>query len=288
MALLAVLLVTVAVGSHAPLGATGGQSRAVSRISVPVPAVGIPAILAVLSGLVFFTTVLRPARRRRRDPEQPDWVYEPPPPSRSEKVLLLLALLLFAGALAGAAWFFTPRSVSSQPGPPPATAGRLAPVSVPPSTPAAPANRRQASWPWQAAGVAATAASVGLLAVWAVRRRRDQVTHIQPASSQLVDLLDTSREDLRVVSDPRQAILAAYARMEGALTPRGAGRQRHETAMEYLVRVLGRLELEPAPLQRLTGLFELAKFSNHQVTETMRDDALAALGAISAALRTPS
>jgi hypothetical protein len=240
------------------------------------------------SGLVFFAAVLRPARRRRRDPEQPDWVYEPPPTSRSEKVLLLLALLLFAGTLAGAAWLFTPGGGFSQPGPPPATAGRSAPATAPPSPPTSPAHPHQASWPWQAAGVAAAAASVGLLAVWAVHRRRDQATDVRPDSGRMVDVLDTSLEDLRVVSDPRQAILTAYARMERALSPRGVGRQRHETATEYLDRLLGRLELEPAPLQRLTGLFELARFSNHQVTEAMRDDALAALGTISSALRSPS
>jgi hypothetical protein len=132
------------------------------------------------------------------------------------------------------------------------------------------------------------AASVGLLAVWVVRRRRGQATNIRPDSGVLVDVLDTSLEDLRVVSDPRQAILAAYARMERALTPRGFGRQRHETALEYLDRLLGRLDLEPAPLRHLTGLFELARFSNHEVTEAMRDDALAALGTISTALRSPS
>jgi uncharacterized protein DUF4129 len=287
VALLAVLLVTVAVASHATLEATGSPSKAVSPTSLPAAAVGIPAILAIASGLAFFATVLRPARRRRRDPEQPDWVYEPPPTSRSEKALLLLALLLFAGALAGAAWLFTPRGGSSQPGPP-ATAGRSVPATAPPSAPTSPAHPRQASRPWQAAGVAAAAAGVGLLAVWAVRRRRDQATDIRPDSGLLVDVLDTSLEDLRVVSDPRQAILAAYAGMERALSPRGVGRQRHETALEYLDRLLGRLELEPAPLQRLTALFQLAKFSNHQVTEAMRDDALAALGTISTALRSTS
>jgi hypothetical protein len=282
--LLAGLLVTVAVGSHAALEATSSPSKAVSPTSLPAAAVGIPAILAVAGGLAFFAIVLRPARRRRREPEQPDWVYEPPPTSRSEKALLLLAVLLFAGALAGAAWLFTPRGVSSQPGPPPATAGRSVPATASPSR----AHPRQASWPWQAAGVAAAVASVGLLAVWVVRRRRDQATNIRPDSGVLVDVLDTSLEDLRVVSDPRQAILAAYARMEHALSPRGVGRQRHETALEYLDRLLGRLDLEPAPLRHLTGLFELARFSNHEVTEAMRDDALAALGTISTALRSPS
>jgi hypothetical protein len=128
--LLAVLLVAVAVGSHATLGATGSPSTAVSPTTVPTAAVGIPAILAIASGLAFLATVLRPARRRR-DPEHPDWVYEPPPTSRSEKALLLLALLLFAGTLAGAAWLFTPRGGSSQPGPPPATPGRSAPATAP-------------------------------------------------------------------------------------------------------------------------------------------------------------
>jgi hypothetical protein len=214
VALLGVLLVTVAVGSHASLGAIGDASRTVSPTSAPPAAVGVPAILALLGGLAFFATVLRPGRRRRGDPEQPDWVYEPPPTSRFEKVLLLLALLLFAGALVGAAWLFTSHGGSSQPVSPPTTGGRSAPAAAQPSVPTSPANPRQVSWPWQAAGVAATAAGVGLLAIWAARRRRDRATHHRPVSGRIVDVLDTSLEDLRVASDPRQAILAAYARME--------------------------------------------------------------------------
>jgi hypothetical protein len=285
--LLALLLGTVVVGSPATLGATGGPTGEAQATRVPLEVIAVPGALAMLAGLGLLLAALGPVRRRRRDPDQPDWVYEPPPTSWSEKALLLLVLVVLVAAVAGAVWLFA-RGAPSQPGLTPSTALRSSPATVPPSAPASPSSPPQAVWLWPTAGLAALAAGAGLLALRTVRHRRGPANSTGRAPDRLADLVDTTLEDLRVVSAPRQAILAAYARMERTLAPRGAGRQRHETALEYLDRVLARLEIEPAPLQRLTGLFELAKFSNHEVTERMRDDALAALGAISAALRSPS
>jgi hypothetical protein len=286
--LLALLLGTVVVGSPATLGATGGPTGEAPAVRVPLEVIAVPGALAMLAGLGLLLAALGPVRRRRRDPDQPDWVYQPPPTSWSEKALLLLVMLLLVAAVAGAVWLFARRDAPSQPGPTPSTALRSSPATPPPSAPASPSSPPQAAWLWPTAGLAALAAGTGLLALRTVRHRRGPANPTGRAPDRLADLVDTTLEDLRVVSAPRQAILAAYARMERTLAPRGAGRQRHETALEYLDRVLARLEIEPAPLRRLTGLFELAKFSNHEVTETMRDDALAALGAISAALRSPS
>jgi hypothetical protein len=282
---LAVLLAVAAVGSRAALGGAGEAPATALQIRVPAEAVAVPLVLAVLAGLGLLVMALRPARRRS-DPEQPDWVYEPPPVSWQEKALVLLAVALLVGVVLGTAWLLAP---GSAPGPagPPATAPGTAPSTTPPVTVPAPATGTppQAPWLWPAAGVVALAAGAGLLAG---RRRRAPAATTGRVADRLVGVLEDSAEDLRAEPDPRQAVLAAYARMEGALAPRGAGRLRHETALEYLDRLLARRNLEPEPLRRLTGLFELARFSDHQVTRAMRADAVSALEAITAALRSPT
>lgn len=291
LALLAPLLATVAVGSRATLGATGGPEA--DRIRLPVGALAVPgvlAVLAVLAGLGLLAAVVRPVRRRRRDPEQPDWVYEPPPTTWTEKVALLLGLVVFVVAVTAAAWLAVRHQEPAPAEPAPATGFPAAPA--PPSNPGSrqspPGNPQPTSWPWLLAGVALLTVGAGLLARWAVRHPVSSTVAQRPAADQLVESLDASTGELLAATAPRQAILAAYARMERALIAAGAGRQRHETALEYLDRLLVRHELEPAPLQHLTDLFELARFSNHQVTEAMRDDALAALATISADVRGPS
>jgi hypothetical protein len=291
LVLLALLLAAVAVGSRATLGATGGPSTGADGVRLPVESVAVPSILAVLAGLGFLAAVVRPVRRRRRDPEQPDWVYEPPPTAWTEKVALLLGLLLFVVAVTAAAWLAVRHLGPAPPARAPATGSPAAPA--PPSTnpgfrQASPGNPSPPSWRWPLAGIALLTVAAGLMALWAIRRPGSSTAANRQAANRLVESLDASTGELLAATAPRQAILAAYARMEHALVPRGVGRQRHETALEYLDRLLARQELEPAPLLRLTDLFELAKFSNHQVTEAMRVDALAALATICAAVRSPS
>lgn len=278
------LLAVVAVSSRALLGGAAESPGSSPPIRVPVDAVAVPLVLAVLAGLGLLVVALRPARRRR-DPDQPDWVYEPPPVPWQEKALLL-AVALLVGVALSVVWLLAPGAPPGPAGPPaPAPSGppASAPGTVPPPAPAA---APQAPWLWPAAGVVVLAAGAALLATRAVaRRRRDPAVRVRRAVDRLAGLLQDSAEDLRAEPDPRQAVLAAYARMERALAPRGAGRLRHETVLEYLERLLARGNLEPGPLRRLTGLFELARFSDHQVTEAMRDDAVGALEAITAALR---
>jgi hypothetical protein len=93
-------------------------------------------------------------------------------------------------------------------------------------------------------------------------------------------LVQDSLDDLRAEPDPRRAVIAAYARMEQGLGSLGTERIMSETPFEYLARVLERLDVSEAAAQRLTDLFERAKFSAAPVDETMKADAVAALVAI--------
>jgi hypothetical protein len=122
------------------------------------------------------------------------------------------------------------------------------------------------------------------------RRRRPPTTR----TGRLVGLLDDTLEDLEGDPDPRRAVIAAWARMERGLAAAGLPRRPAEAPFEYATRVLetslGPIDrgtpsgfpgpLRPASVQRLTGLFERAKFSRHAIGPADRDEAIAALRAV--------
>jgi hypothetical protein len=99
--------------------------------------------------------------------------------------------------------------------------------------------------------------------------------------------LDESLDDLRNEPDLRRAIIAAYARMERALAAGGVPRHPAEAPFEYVERALRELEASADSARRLTGLFEWAKFSQHEPEPEMRDEAIDALVAVRDELRAP-
>jgi len=108
------------------------------------------------------------------------------------------------------------------------------------------------------------------------------------ARDELAGALDESLDDLRAEPDLRRAIIAAYARMERALTAAGLPRRPAEAPFEYLERALESLDASAASVRRLTALFEWAKFSHHEPKPAMRDEAIAALIAVRDELRRPA
>jgi hypothetical protein len=137
---------------------------------------------------------------------------------------------------------------------------------------------------------AATALLLGLgflgVVVAAIYRRRaweggdvGEVEH-----DALVAEVDAGIEDLRSIRDPRAAVIACYARMERFFRAEGLRRRPSDTPFEFIARALRARKVDgPSPLG-LTRLFELARFSDHPVDETMRADALAALEDVRARL----
>lgn len=85
--------------------------------------------------------------------------------------------------------------------------------------------------------------------------------------------------------DPRSAVIAAYATLEGALTELGLGRGRAETPAEHIERILAGLAVDQTPVVALAELYSLARFSDHPITATDRRRAAAALGAVDDDLR---
>ena len=133
--------------------------------------------------------------------------------------------------------------------------------------------------------VGLAAIAIGAFVIAERRRRRPLAPDDAAAAEEVAGLLDDSLDDLRMEQDPRRAVIAAYARLERALSTAGLPRMRAETAEEYVARILGRLEVERRPVERLTELFEAAKFSDHEVDETMKDEAIDALAEIRDELR---
>jgi hypothetical protein len=134
--------------------------------------------------------------------------------------------------------------------------------------------------------VVAGLAVLAMVAVMAAQVRADRRRRRPPQTraERLVELLDDTLEDLERDPDPRRAVIAAWARMERGLAAAGVPRRPSEAPFEYAARVLqtslAPVGLRPAAVNRLTGLFERAKFSQHAIGPGDRDEAVAALRAV--------
>jgi Domain of unknown function (DUF4129) len=136
-----------------------------------------------------------------------------------------------------------------------------------------------------AAGIAA--GIVGLAAVGIVgARRRARRPGIDTLSSRAVVAAGAGEamEEIAIPADPRAAVLAAYARMEATFARAGLARRASETPREYLARLEAALGGGRAPAERLTTLFERARFSPHAIDERVRAEAIDALAALRAEL----
>jgi hypothetical protein len=113
---------------------------------------------------------------------------------------------------------------------------------------------------------------------WPVTRRKPVIKPPAPiAAESVVDALDESLDALLAIPDPRLAIIAAYSSMERSMERVGLPRQRYEAPMEFMARVMGFLTSLTTDFTQLTYLFEIAKFSHHEIDEGMRSDAVLAL-----------
>jgi Domain of unknown function (DUF4129) len=129
------------------------------------------------------------------------------------------------------------------------------------------------------------AVSVAAFTIASRRRRQALGSDDAAVAEQLADVLDETLDDLRAESDPRRAVIAAYARLERSFAAAGLPRRAEETAVEYVPRALDGLEVDPGPVRTLTALFTRAKFSHHPVDDGMKLEAISALERIRDDLR---
>lgn len=131
----------------------------------------------------------------------------------------------------------------------------------------------------------ALAAALVAVALTRRARRRADGPRVRERAPSLDEVLADTVEDLRSEPDPRRAVIAAYARLERALAAAGHPRIQSDAPGEYLGRVLRDADVAPAAVARLTTLFATAKFSQHDVGEEMRSEAIDALEQVREDLR---
>jgi hypothetical protein len=120
--------------------------------------------------------------------------------------------------------------------------------------------------------------------LWRLRRRGalpfGRAQDDPPVADDVARSISDAIDDLAAEPDARRAVIAAYARMEGVFARNGHDRVPSETPVEYLRRLLLGLTSRSDSVTRLTGLFERAKFSRHEIDGAMKQDAIDALRAI--------
>jgi hypothetical protein len=148
--------------------------------------------------------------------------------------------------------------------------------------PAKPGGDRGSAAAALAAGIAAGIVAVAAIGVVSARRRRQRPG--LDARAAVAAGAGAAIGEIAIPADPRAAVLAAYARMEAALAAAGLARRASEAPREYLARFEAGLGGGRRPAERLTALFERARFSPHPIGERTRSEALEALTALRAEL----
>ena len=137
--------------------------------------------------------------------------------------------------------------------------------------------------------------SVGL-GVWALvawRRSRPELTAgardpdaaLRGRRLVLAGLLDEAIARLRDHPEPREATIAAWARLETALEAVGVPRRRSDTPSTYLRRVLEEVDTSGPAVQALTAAYERAMFSPHRIDRATQLESVEALVAVRDELR---
>lgn len=262
----ALALAAVAARSHQPFTGQATGERAASTTFVDAVFTLAAVVLMGLLGVLVWLRLRLPKRPGRNDTGR-----------RS-----LFGLLLYLIVITAAFTILRHGLQQDRPVPPGEGDADLAfpPTAVPGQPPrpeAAPARGPRFMWPL--AGGAAALIAAALIAALIVRRGRDEAGPTPEELEALSAALDEALDDLRREPDPRRAVVAAYARMEQALTVFGLPRRPSETPYEYLTRAGRTLEAEEA-MSSLTELMELAKFSAHAIDEPMRLRAIDALTSV--------
>jgi hypothetical protein len=144
---------------------------------------------------------------------------------------------------------------------------------------ARPAQPTSSTLEWLVVGSAAALLLIGPPAVVVRRRRarRARQAVVPDAAARVGAGLRRSLADLESERDPRLAVQRAYARMEESLGAIELSRAPAETPTEFTARVLRVLGATAAAASDLTGLFEIARFSDHPMDEDDRRHAIASV-----------
>jgi Domain of unknown function (DUF4129) len=131
--------------------------------------------------------------------------------------------------------------------------------------------------------------SIGLIALWVLLEDKgyghDSAPAQDPQVRRVRRAMTAGLRELRTHTEPRQAIIACYARMEHLLEDHGVPALRHLTPQEYMGTALRGLDLPLDACAGLIQLFELARYSVHPLDDSARLTAIAHLERLTAHLQ---
>ncbi len=271
-------LVVLALLAVVAIAATGSTSRGTDRTRTPAASLLDTffslSLLAVVAGAVLVAYGLMQRKEIRR--EMASGRYR-----RTSLVGWIVFVFVFALVVYWRGWDFRP----TQPG----VTDAVPTESRPPpggETPDQAATTYEPRVAWIPIVVVLTLVAVAVAAyVVSDRRSRRRVTEREALAEDVTAVLDETLDDLRGESDPRRAVIAAYARLEHVLAAHGLPRRDAETQEEYLARFLLELDVSEQAAGRLTALYERAKFSRHAVDVGMKEEAIGALEELRRELR---
>jgi hypothetical protein len=265
---------------------TGGGTAVRLIARLPDALVAIVVSLFALAVLLLFLLLLpRGVRRRRKEEDEFEPYYEPPKASPWVILALLALLLVPVAAVTYALWIgWSPMGRGAV-----QNLGELGPPPRPlPGTSEMPG----VSHPLFTVTVAIWASAAGLAALglmlWIYLGDRLAWwwagSFPGEASDRLVGAVEESLDDLWREPDARVAIIKCYRRFERVLAAARLARAPWQTPIEFMREALGRLPLPEDSVERITRLFEIARFSHHRLEAAQRDAACAALIEIKAVL----
>jgi hypothetical protein len=134
--------------------------------------------------------------------------------------------------------------------------------------------------------VVAIYGGIALVALWVLFEDRSYArasgTAEDPQVRQVRRAMQAGLRELREHADPRQAVIACYARLESLLEDHGVPAYHHLTPQEYMGAALRGLDLPHDAFVGLIRLFELARYSLHPLDDAARAAAIGYLEQLTA------
>jgi hypothetical protein len=278
--LLLIALVGLASGGS-PWQAGGGQALPVAVVGALAAAAG-----ALVTGALLLAWVGTPPPERRRRRRRRLGVRDLDELGASLSAAARAALVV--GGVVGVLLLLAVPLLTTDA----STPTRVPPASAPSpgqaGSPGPAAHTTSTALPWVVVGSVSALLLLAPAAI-VVRRRRAQRDRqaVVPEVSRIVSDLRRSLATLESERDPRRAVQQAYACMEESLGAIELSRAPAETPTEFTARVLRVLGASAAAAAELTGLFEIARFSDHPLGEEDRLRAIAAVRRVEAEVSAP-
>jgi hypothetical protein len=108
---------------------------------------------------------------------------------------------------------------------------------------------------------------------------------LEKKRNEVADILDRAVLELRQGSEYRQTVIECYKRISEILASRTNIDGAPLTTREFEVSVSARLRLNTPYLAQMTDVFELARYSSHQISKAEADTAMECLSKLSSLLR---